>query len=83
MLAKVNGEPITEAELQRYGNRALGLLSLPPGMTGYWQINGRSDVSYDARVRLDMAYVGSWSIGLDLLIVAKTFRALISKAGAY
>ena len=40
-------------------------------------------MSYDERVRLDMAYVGSWSIGLDLLIIAKTFRALISKAGAY
>ena len=54
-----------------------------PGVTGYWQINGRSAVTYSERVRLDMAYVTSWSLGLDLRILAKTARVLLSRSGAY
>jgi lipopolysaccharide/colanic/teichoic acid biosynthesis glycosyltransferase len=56
---------------------------LLPGITGYWQITGRSDIGYEERVRLDMAYVKSWSLKLDLKILAKTVRALTSSRGAY
>jgi len=56
---------------------------LRPGITGYWQITGRSDIGYDERVRLDMAYVKSWSLKLDLMILSKTLRALTSSRGAY
>jgi exopolysaccharide biosynthesis polyprenyl glycosylphosphotransferase len=56
---------------------------LRPGLTGYWQINGRSEVSYRERVRLDLAYVRNWSFPLDLKILAKTLRVLVSRQGAY
>jgi len=56
---------------------------LRPGMTGYWQINGRSSTSYEERVRLDTAYATSWSLKLDLLILAKTGSALLDRRNAY
>ena len=56
---------------------------LRPGITGYWQISGRSEVGYAERVRLDLAYVKGWSLKLDSMILAKTLRALVSSRGAY
>jgi exopolysaccharide biosynthesis polyprenyl glycosylphosphotransferase len=82
-ISLVGPRPITEDELERYGSRSASLLNIPPGVTGYWQINGRSDVSYEERIRLDMTYVGSWSVMLDVLIIAKTFRILMVSKGAY
>jgi lipopolysaccharide/colanic/teichoic acid biosynthesis glycosyltransferase len=54
-----------------------------PGLTGLWQISGRSDTTYQQRVDYDCYYVRNWSMGLDAWIIAKTFRAVISGAGAY
>lgn len=82
-LSLVGPRPIMEEELKRYGQHAKALLNITPGVTGYWQINGRSANSYEDRVRLDMAYVGSWSLGLDLTILAKTVRVLIGDRSAY
>lgn len=82
-MSLVGPRPIVEAEQHRYRDDLERLIDLPPGMTGYWQISGRSNVSYPERVRLDMAYVHNWSLGLDLLILAKTARALFSRQGAY
>ena len=79
-MSLVGPRPITADELKLYGQRASALLTIPPGITGYWQVNGRSNVSYDERVRLDMAYISSWSVRLDLLIMARTFRALFRGA---
>lgn len=56
---------------------------LRPGLTGLWQINGRSAISYEERVRLDKLYAANWSLGLDLLIIAKTLRSLVTSSGAY
>jgi exopolysaccharide biosynthesis polyprenyl glycosylphosphotransferase len=56
---------------------------LRPGVTGYWQINGRSDSGYAERARLDAAYVRNWSLRLDIEILARTLRVLISTRGAY
>ena len=56
---------------------------LRPGLTGLWQINGRSSISYDERVRLDKLYAANWSLGLDFLIMAKTLRSLVTSPGAY
>jgi exopolysaccharide biosynthesis polyprenyl glycosylphosphotransferase len=89
----VGPRPITRYEYERYGNgngNGNGIAALAgywesnlrPGLTGYWQINGRSSMDYADRLRLDMAYVTSWSMRLDLAIVAKTLRALISGRGA-
>lgn len=55
---------------------------LRPGLTGYWQISGRSSMSYAERVRLDRAYTASWSVGLDFMILAKTLRTIWSRVGA-
>jgi exopolysaccharide biosynthesis polyprenyl glycosylphosphotransferase len=82
-LSLVGPRAITPEELYRYGRRAKTLLAIQPGITGYWQINGRSNVSYDERIWLDMAYIDDWSVALDLLILAKTFRVILSSRGAY
>ena len=63
--------------------QASAILAVKPGVTGYWQINGRSGLDYDDRVRLDSAYVGSWSLKLDLKILANTMRTLLSRKGAF
>lgn len=82
-LSLVGPRPVTPEELDRYGRDADALLNLRPGITGYWQINGRSNLSYEERIRLDMAYVFSWSLRLDLMILAKTFREILAASGAY
>jgi undecaprenyl-phosphate galactose phosphotransferase len=77
-ISLVGPRPVTQTELERYGERAPTLLSIMPGITGYWQTNGRSEVDYAERVRLDMAYVANWSLGLDFMILLKTFRTLVN-----
>jgi lipopolysaccharide/colanic/teichoic acid biosynthesis glycosyltransferase len=54
-----------------------------PGMTGLWQVSGRSDLSFDELVRLDFYYIEVWSIWLDLVILARTVPAVVSRRGAY
>lgn len=58
-------------------------LVVPPGMTGLWQVSGRSDLLWDQRMQIDLFYVENWSPALDLLILAKTARAVIRAHGAY
>lgn len=58
-------------------------LEVPPGITGMWQVNGRSDVSFDDHVRLDLYYIENWSLSYDLYILAKTIPALALRKGAY
>ena len=82
-LSLVGPRPVTEDEIERYGRLAGDLLNVKPGITGYWQINGRSDLDYSDRVRLEMAYVHQWSLKLDIAIMAKTPRAIGRKQGAY
>jgi lipopolysaccharide/colanic/teichoic acid biosynthesis glycosyltransferase len=81
-LSLVGPRAITVDELERYGDRADDLLGVRPGVTGYWQINGRSRLSYEDRVRLDLAYITGWSLRLDLEILAKTLRVLFTRRGA-
>jgi lipopolysaccharide/colanic/teichoic acid biosynthesis glycosyltransferase len=54
-----------------------------PGLTGLWQISGRSDLSWDESVRIDIRYVENWSLSLDLLILWRTFGAVVRGSGAY
>lgn len=94
-LSLVGPRPITTREhgFVRQGERTSGPWSGPhgywqirglrPGLTGLWQINGRSAISYDERVRLDKLYAANWSLGLDFLILAKTLRSLVVSSGAY
>ena len=82
-MSLVGPRPVTDGEIGRYGPKAAALLAVKPGITGYWQINGRSSLDYEDRVRLDSAYVASWSLRLDWQILTKTVRALLSRSGAF
>jgi exopolysaccharide biosynthesis polyprenyl glycosylphosphotransferase len=83
-LSLVGPRALTDEELEQYyGASADALLAIRPGITGYWQINGRSRLEYEDRVRLDLAYIGGWSLGLDLTILAKTARTIFARSGAY
>jgi len=82
-LSLVGPRPVTIEEIDRYGASGRELLNVKPGITGYWQINGRSDLDYSDRVRLDLAYVGDWSLGLDLSILGKTIRSVATGIGAH
>jgi exopolysaccharide biosynthesis polyprenyl glycosylphosphotransferase len=79
----VGPRPVTERELPLYAQYQHMVLSLKPGMTGLWQVSGRSDVSYEERVRLDSYYVENWSLWLDIQTILRTIKVLIQRRGAY
>jgi lipopolysaccharide/colanic/teichoic acid biosynthesis glycosyltransferase len=58
-------------------------LLVKPGMTGLWQVSGRSDLSWDEAVRLDLYYVENWSLGFDVAIIVRTIWAVLRGRGAY
>jgi exopolysaccharide biosynthesis polyprenyl glycosylphosphotransferase len=74
---------ISPPELALYGQWAMNLLTVRPGLTGLWQVSGRSDVSYEERVRLDMFYIRNYSIWLDLQLIAQTIPVVLGGRGAY
>jgi len=74
---------ITPDEITRYGRHGEILLAAMPGLTGLWQVSGRSDTSYDERLQLDMMYINNWSISMDLKILGRTIQAVIKGDGAY
>lgn len=82
-MSLVGPRPVTRAEVARYEPDADTLLTFRPGVTGYWQINGRSDTAWEDRVRLDLSYIHGWSLKLDFLILGKTFWVLLTGRGAY
>jgi exopolysaccharide biosynthesis polyprenyl glycosylphosphotransferase len=82
-ISLVGPRTITRAQQVRYGPLLQKLLSVKPGLTGFWQVMGRQMTSYEEKVQLDMFYIDHWSIWLDLLIVIKTFWAVIRAEGAY
>ena len=58
-------------------------LLVKPGITGLWQVSGRSDLSWEDTVRTDLSYVENWHLGLDLAIILRTLRAVVRRSGAY
>ena len=74
---------ITPDEITKYGRHGEMLLTAMPGLTGLWQVSGRSDTSYDERVKLDMKYIHNWSISMDLKILFRTIPAVMKGDGAY
>jgi lipopolysaccharide/colanic/teichoic acid biosynthesis glycosyltransferase len=58
-------------------------LLVKPGLTGLWQVSGRSDLTWAESIRLDLRYVEDWSLALDMVILWKTVRAVVGGAGAY
>lgn len=79
----VGPRPIVEEELNEYAHQKNDFLSVKPGITGYWQINGRSNVGYPKRVDLELYYIYNQSFWLDLKILLKTFVVVFLRKGAY
>lgn len=82
-MSLVGPRPIVEKEIEYYRGYSLLLFRVPPGLTGLWQISGRTDTSYEERVRLDTRYVREWTLTGDVLIILKTIPAVLSRKGAY
>jgi lipopolysaccharide/colanic/teichoic acid biosynthesis glycosyltransferase len=70
-------------EMKEYNQWGMNLLTVRPGITGLWQVSGRSDLTYADRVRLDMQYIRNWSIWLDLQLLVQTIPAVLKSRGAY
>jgi exopolysaccharide biosynthesis polyprenyl glycosylphosphotransferase len=82
-LTFVGPRAIAPEARDRYGKLAPKLLSMKPGLTGFWQVMGRQTTTYDEKIQMDMFYIDHWSIWLDLVIVAKTFWEVLRARGAY
>jgi exopolysaccharide biosynthesis polyprenyl glycosylphosphotransferase len=82
-MSLVGPRMITLEEVTKYNQWDINLLTVSPGISGLWQVSGRSDVSYEERVQLDMYYVRNWSILLDIQIVLQTIPAILKGRGAY
>ncbi|MEV4180869.1 sugar transferase [Streptosporangium canum] len=82
-MSLVGPRPPLPDEVARYGDDVRRRLLVKPGMTGLWQVSGRSDLSWEESVRLDLRYVENWSLTLDLQILWKTWSAVARGAGAY
>jgi exopolysaccharide biosynthesis polyprenyl glycosylphosphotransferase len=82
-MSLVGPRMISPEEVAMYKQFDMNLLTVHPGITGLWQVSGRSDISYDERVRLDMYYIRNWSIWLDLQLLFQTIPAVIKGRGAY
>ena len=82
-MSLVGPRMISPEEVAMYKQFDMNLLTVHPGITGLWQVSGRSDISYDERVRLDMYYIRNWSIWLDLQLLFQTIPAVLKGRGAY
>ncbi|MGN1327681.1 MAG: sugar transferase [Clostridia bacterium] len=81
-LSFVGPRPVVEKEIERYGKYKEKFLSVKPGLTGYWQVNGRSNTTYEERMKMELYYVDNCSLWTDIKIFLKTFIAVFNKEGA-
>ena len=79
----IGPRPVTKPELEKYGSKADYVLTVKPGLSGMWQISGRSDTGYEERITLDSYYIQNWSVWLDLWIIIKTIYVVLKGKGAY
>jgi exopolysaccharide biosynthesis polyprenyl glycosylphosphotransferase len=82
-MSLVGPRPLPVRDFLRMEESHKGRLGAVPGMTGYWQIRGRSDLSFEEMVRLDLYYIENWSLSFDLKIILKTLGAVLRREGAY
>ena len=78
----IGPRPVIKKEIERYGKNKNKFLSVKPGLTGYWQVNGRSNTTYKERMELELYYVDNQSLWLDAKIFFKTFKAVLNHDGA-
>lgn len=79
----VGPRAIVPDEIDKYGEYSSMILRVPPGLTGYWQTNGRNDLDYEERIKLDIYYINNWSFLLDIIIILRTIPCMFSRKGAY
>lgn len=82
-MSVVGPRPVAIAELQNYGRSTRHYLKCRPGLTGLWQVSGRSNLSYRKRVALDRAYVQNWSLPIDIALIFRTFSVVLKGDGSY
>ena len=82
-MSLVGPRPIVTAEIPKYGDYIHDFYMVHPGITGMWQVNGRSDTTYEERVQMDSWYVRNWSVWLDIMLLWKTVGVVLSHKGAY
>ncbi|GJM73224.1 hypothetical protein HMSSN036_54400 [Paenibacillus macerans] len=82
-MSLVGPRPPLPQEVERYTDYEWRRLDIRPGITGLWQINGRSDLPFDEWVKLDLYYIEHWSLGLELKIIFKTIPIVLKGTGAY
>jgi Undecaprenyl-phosphate galactose phosphotransferase WbaP len=82
-MSLVGPRPIVAAEVEKYGDCFECYCRVKPGLTGLWQVSGRSELTYDERVALDCEYVNRWSVRKDIKILMRTFAAVVNQDGAY
>ena len=82
-MSLVGPRPALPSEVASYDVRARRRLGVKPGLTGLWQVSGRSRLSWEESVALDIDYVDNWSAGRDVRIAVRTVRAVVAKDGAY
>nr|WP_083916018.1 sugar transferase [Methylobacterium sp. B34] len=81
-MSLVGPRPIVQAEVARYGRAFPTCFAVPPGVTGLWQVSGRSNTTYAERVALDLDYATRWSLRRDLLIMLRTIPAVLEQRGS-
>ena len=81
-LSIIGPRPVIEEELEKYGDNKDKFLSVTPGLTGYWQANGRSSTTYEQRMEMELYYIDNISPKLDVKIFFKTIESVIKKEGA-
>ena len=82
-MSLVGPRMITSEELKRYGEAGWIFRATKPGLTGFWQVQGRQEVSFEQRVQMDLFYVRNWSLGLDCKILLRTPWVVVRGVGAY
>jgi lipopolysaccharide/colanic/teichoic acid biosynthesis glycosyltransferase len=82
-MSLVGPRPIVAAEVEKYRDSFACYCEVKPGLTGLWQVSGRSSLTYDERVSLDCEYVRRWSLTRDAVILLKTFSSVVNQDGAY
>ena len=82
-MSLVGPRPHPMDDVERYDDVATRRLLAKPGMTGLWQVSGRSDLDWEQAVRLDLYYVENWSLASDLLILLRTVKVVVAGSGAY
>lgn len=82
-MSLIGPRPIVEKEIEKYGMLKDRFLSVTPGLTGYWACSGRSNISYDERIKLEMYYVNNCCWKLDIKIIFKTVESVVKRVGAF